>query len=74
MKTRCKFQVSEVTKFSCPGERVKLFAVYGGSQENESFAAATPSGEISIYVNNPAVIGKFQPGQYYYVDLTPAEQ
>jgi hypothetical protein len=55
-------------------QNVRLAAVYNPeSAEDVSFAAATPSGEVKIYVSNPAVVGTFKPGDYYYVDLIPCE-
>lgn len=73
MRTRCKFQVEKVTKYSSSYEQVTLNTVHGGSAENERFAAATPSGKLEITVTNTAVIGKIIPGAYYYVDLVPTE-
>ena len=75
MKTRCKFRVESVTRFASAYEQIKLSAVYddGISKENASFAASTPSGALEITVTNPAVIGKFVPGDYYYLDLIPVE-
>jgi hypothetical protein len=75
MKTRCKFKVHSVTKYQGNMEEIKFTAVYddGGSKENESFAADTPSGSLEITVTNTSVIGKFLPGAYYYLDLVPVE-
>lgn len=73
MRTRCKFQVEKVTRYSGAYEQVTLNAVHGGTAENESFAAATPSGKLEITVTNTTVIGKIVPGAYYYVDLVPTE-
>ena len=82
-QTRCKFQVSEVARVNWGRvgqekdapfiERIKLTAVYddGLSKENASFASATPSGDLSFTVSNPRVIGTFEPGDYYYLDLIP---
>src|SRR5436190_1405596 len=39
--------------------------------ENERYAQATPSGQLTIQVDNPAVI--FEPGKEYYLDFTPAD-
>lgn len=74
-RTRCKFQVWSVKSLIYPSERIELKAVYAdGDPENESFAAATPQGTLTITVDNPAVIGSFKPGQTYYLDLTPADE
>jgi hypothetical protein len=53
-------------------QNVRLAAQYDTAKhEDLSFAAATPSGELKIYVSNPAVIGTFKPGRDYYLDLIP---
>jgi len=80
MKTRCKFVVTSITRHGYQGmqkdapkhETVKLVAVYGDHDpENQSFAEATPQGSCEIYVSNPAVVGTFDLGSLYYLDLTP---
>jgi hypothetical protein len=43
-----------------------------GSDENNTYAKFTPSAEFRIQVANPALFGKFEIGEYYYVDFTPA--
>lgn len=70
MKTRCKFTVEYAKQYSKSLEEISFHAVYGGSEENESFANATPSGKLVINVTNPNVIGKFTPGQEVYIDIT----
>lgn len=32
----------------------------------------SPSAHLQICIANPALIGRFEPGQTYYVDFTPA--
>jgi len=55
-------------------QNVRLAASYDtANPEDVSFSAATPSGELKIYVSNPAVIGTFKPGKNYYLDLIPCE-
>lgn len=55
-------------------QNVRLAASYDASNpEDVSFAEATPSGEIRIYVSNSKVIGSFVPGKNYYLDLIPCE-
>lgn len=39
--------------------------------EDQRFSLATPSAQLTMYVDNPAV--DFQPGSAYYLDFTPAE-
>jgi hypothetical protein len=72
MKTRCKFKVESVKKWSGNYEEIVFDAVHGGTKENESFSSATPSGKLVITVTNPNVIGKFVPGSEVYIDITEA--
>jgi len=75
-----KFQVSSVEHFSHPPKSfsVKLNAVYPSKdeqdmanlKENKSFSEATPSGQITMYVSNPAVYDVFKPGDEFYVEFT----
>ena len=44
-----------------------------GSDENNTFAKFSPSGELTITIANPALIGKIQPGDVYYLDFSPAK-
>jgi hypothetical protein len=44
-----------------------------GLDEDNSFAKFSPSGSFKLSIANPALLGKFRPGQIYYVDFTPAE-
>jgi hypothetical protein len=75
MKTRCKFRVNSVTRrgnSQYAYEDVEFDAVHGGTAENESFAAASPSGKLTISVTNPSIVGQFNPGEEYYLDITKA--
>lgn len=47
-------------------------AVYTGSPEDNTFAAATPAASMCLTVNAPALQGKLKAGDEFYVDLTPA--
>jgi hypothetical protein len=40
--------------------------------EDQRYAKATPSGTLTITVDNPAVV--FEPGASYYLDITPADE
>ena len=44
-----------------------------GSDENNTYAKFSPSGQLSLTVTNPALLGKFQEGESYYLDFTKAE-
>lgn len=59
MRVRAKFYISEITMQ--PGQgggRVKMGAVSRGTR-NADWAAATPSGEISMFINNPKAFEQF---------------
>ena len=64
--TRAKFVCSK----SDEGGQIVLEAVVGGSEENDKFFEATPTGSISLCVLNKNVT--FEEGKEYYVDFTEA--
>lgn len=68
-QVRAKFRVVSVE-----GQTTKLQVVYGGSPEDNTYAAATPWGELTLVVNNPAVEGFFVVNAAYYLDITPADK
>lgn len=74
---RAKLQVATVTRH--PGsEQLKFNAVCppsfdkDGLHEDSTFAKFSPSASLEIHITNPALIGKFNPGDRFYVDFTPA--
>lgn len=76
---RAKFIIASVEKFSS-GEKLKFNAVSksagypaDGSDEDNTYAKFSPAASCEIYVANPALHGKFEPGQKFYVDFTPAD-
>ena len=85
---RAKMRVSRVqsNKYSSPAgdgkttsERVEFQCVAksegcpaDGSDENNTFARWTPNGNAMYDIQNPDLFGKFQEGQEFYVDFTPA--
>lgn len=44
-----------------------------GRDENNTYSQFTPCADLTMFVNNPALEGKFKPGQQFYVDFTLAE-
>lgn len=77
---RAKFQISSVTRFPGGTEKVTFHAVAksgpypaNGSDEDNTYAHFSPSAECSITIANPALHGKFEPGQKFYVDFTSAD-
>jgi len=73
MIVRAKFVCQNVHEYVYGGTEVVLYPVTDGSEEDKSFWAATPSGEIKLVVKNEAAVRHFAPGRKYYVDFTPAE-
>lgn len=71
---RAKMRVQEVT-INDYSDKVKLSAVYGGSNnaEDNSYAKATPSGSLELQIDNPNARGVIKPGMIFYVDMTPTE-
>lgn len=50
----------------------KFMAAYDPDvPEDQRYAEATPNGQLSINIDNPAV--SFEPGRYYYLDFTPVK-
>jgi hypothetical protein len=47
-------------------------AVTSGSQENQQFFQATPSGQITFQTVNKQAADQFEQGKEYYVDLSSA--
>lgn len=76
---RAKMKIHSVEKHGADSETLHLGAVCkndgypeDGSDENNTFARWTPSAGLSMTINNPALIGKFSPGQEFYLDFTEA--
>lgn len=76
---RAKMRLNSITKYDA-SERLSFSAVAksggypdDGSDEDNTFAKFSPDGKLEILVANPALIGKFQVGEKYYVDFIKAE-
>lgn len=69
-RTRAKFQVHAVTDHG-HNKFVKLGAVYSRKEgtENYDFTKATPSGELTMSIDNPAAAVQFKPMRMYYLDI-----
>lgn len=75
---RAKFVVNNVEKFGETSERVSFNAVCkneaypdDGSDEDNTYAKFSPSASCSITITNPALLGKYEVGQKFYVDFMP---
>jgi len=82
---RAKMQIGQVKRIvgvngDTTSEELAAYPVCGnvpfgpnGESEDNTFARYTPSGSLTLTVNNPDLCGKFRPGQKFYVDFTLAE-
>lgn len=81
---RAKMQVHGVSQHKRPDGSVSqedliLYAVAkdgaypsDGSDEDNTFARWSPSGEMKLSVQNPSLFGALPVGARFYVDFTPA--
>lgn len=73
--TRCKFRCASVEEQAGGAQNIRLQAMYDNTiPEDRAFNTATPMGELTAWINNPAVQGFFQPGKSYYLDISPAPE
>ncbi len=77
--TRCKFRCNSVLPINPAQEMpsgviVNLSAVMSDDPESENgkFWTATPSGQTTLWINNPEGAAVFEQGKDYYVDFTAA--
>lgn len=54
-------------------EIVALNAVYAEEGVNKQWAQSTPSGNLSLWINNPAAQGFFAGGKEYIVTIREAQ-
>ncbi len=52
-------------------EEVQFQAVMG--DENKEWSKWTPSGQVTMTINNPAALAQFEVGKDYFLDFTPAD-
>ena len=45
-----------------------------GESENNTYSRWTPNANLKMVITNPALFGKFNVGEEYYLDFTKAEQ
>jgi hypothetical protein len=76
---RAKLVVASVERFGS-SEKVTFRAVSkttpydaDGNDEDNTYAKFSPQADFVIHIANPALIGKFNPGEKYYSDFTPAD-
>lgn len=79
---RAKMRVDKVERFEQgqPFESLTFRAVVAkdydetGLDEDNTFSRFTPFAELKMSITNPALLGKFEAGQVFYVDFTEADQ
>jgi hypothetical protein len=72
VSVRAKFIVTKVEFYSASSRRIVMKPVYSEdpNHENKQFWDATPSGELTMVIQNPRAAEFFTPGQEYYIDFT----
>lgn len=76
MPVRGKFTVVSRKAFSWSPQAVEieLQPVYDSSlPEDQKYSQATPSGHITILVDNPPASNQLQLGKTFYIDFTAVE-
>lgn len=80
MATRAKFQCQRIEDVKYAGYSVKKVVLTPvtpqnstGKPEDKDFWQSTPSGEITMSIDNEAASKQFEPGKKYYVDFSLAE-
>lgn len=72
---RAKFKVSCIEHHDWGGRVVHLDAQYDESiPEDRRFAVATPSGSMTMQVDNPEVLKELELGRKFYLDLIPIDE
>ena len=70
MAVRARFTVSAITDRGWSKE-VELTTIYDQSiPEDQRFHKATPSGKITMQIDNPAALDQFKLGTSFYADFT----
>ncbi len=69
---RGKFTCTKATKTQY-GTEVSFWALYSNNPEDNQYAAATPSGHMTMMVNNPPAEEFFKEGTVFYLDFRKAE-
>ena len=73
---RGNFKVTKKTTWT-PDDayvEIELGAQYSNSPEDNTYAAATPNGNITMTITNPDAVSKLPVGKFFYVDFTPVDE
>ena len=72
---RAKLFLASEETHSWGGKTLKFETRYDPTiPEDQRFQKATPTGSITMLVDNPAALAHFKLGQHYFVDFSPAPQ
>jgi hypothetical protein len=75
MAVRAKMQVTGITERVWGGKEIELTPQYDQSiPEDQRFQKATPSGRITMQIDNPAAAEQLRLGRTFYVDFTPVAE
>lgn len=77
MIVRGKFQVTKVASmnWSQTAKEITFAAIYDTTtEEKRRYSKATPSGSITMTVDNLPAAEALELGKYFYVDFTPVEE
>jgi hypothetical protein len=74
MTIRAKFTLHSITQHAGGSNKTfKFFTVSNNeTPENERFTKYTPSGELTLMVDNPPAEEQLKLGESYYLDFSPA--
>lgn len=81
---RAKMRIADVNSYPREGtptqETLVFYAVSksgsypaDGADEDNTYAKFSPSGHLELTIANPALIGKFEVGETYYLDFVPVD-
>jgi hypothetical protein len=70
---RAKFRCASIEHGSVTLYAVTLYAVTSGSEEDKSWSKYTPSGQLTMQIDNPPALAQFAVGDEYYLDFSPAK-
>jgi hypothetical protein len=77
MTTRGKFRLDSKKEvfWNKEAREMEFSAVSDdGIPEHERYARFTPSGKLTILVDNPPVTDRLELGKNYYIDIIPEEE
>ncbi len=76
---RAKMQVSKVERFTgldkitCNAVARSSGYPADGADEDNTYAKFSPTGELTLSIANPALLGVVEPGMKFYLDFTQAD-